>query len=115
MLVLPECAGAIARALDEIEPAHHLVELVRKFPNIQLIVISEDLAQRASAIAADYKLRGADSIYVAVAKEYDATLITLDAEMLERGAKVVKTQTPEGWLKSLGMEAEESVSKKPGN
>ena len=40
------------------------------------------------------RLRGASSIYVAMADTQDATLVTWDREMLDRGAAVVKTRTP---------------------
>ena len=46
-----------------------------------------------------YRLRGADSVYIAVAEAFDAALITWDTEMLERGSDVVETRTPAQWMK----------------
>ena len=46
-------------------------------------------------------LRGADSVYVAVAEAYDAILVTWDVEMLERGSELVKTMTPLAWMEKL--------------
>ncbi len=44
------------------------------------------------------RLRGADSVYVAVAEEFDTLLVTWDTEMLERGAAIAQTITPALWL-----------------
>jgi predicted nucleic acid-binding protein len=49
-------------------------------------------------VATHHRLRGADSVYVAVAEAANATLITWDDEMLERGAGVVTTLTPLQWI-----------------
>lgn len=45
-----------------------------------------------------HRLRAADSIYVAVAETFNATLITWDAEMLQRSPAVVPTLTPMEWV-----------------
>ena len=50
--------------------------------------------RQAAELAALHKLRGADSVYVAVAQEFGATLITWDAEMLARAPSIVTVQTP---------------------
>lgn len=97
-LVLPECAGALARTLDDQALTEALVELLRQFPGMTLVPLTTRLAQSAAALAAEHKLRGADAVYVAVAQQHEAILITLDAEMLERGAAVVDTVTPQDWL-----------------
>jgi hypothetical protein len=38
-----------------------------------------------------------NTISVAAAESHDATLVTWDQEMLDRGAAVVDTQTPKQW------------------
>ena len=53
---------------------------------------------QASQIAAMYRLRGADAIYVAIAQEFGTTLITWDREMLTRGLSAVSIMTPTDWL-----------------
>ena len=60
--------------------------------------LDPSLARRSAQIAARHCLRGADACYVAVAEALDAVLVTLDAEMLERGASVVTAMTPMQWL-----------------
>lgn len=67
---------------------------------MRLVTLSIPLAERAAQIAAVQRLRGADSVYVAVAEEFATTLITWDSEMLQRGAALVTTMTPDDWLKA---------------
>jgi len=97
-LVLPECAAAIARPTGEPALAEELSALIESFPGLRLVSIELPLARRASQIAAVHRLRGADSVYVAVAQAFDAALVTWDAEMLERGRGVVPTATPSDWM-----------------
>jgi predicted nucleic acid-binding protein len=100
VLVLPECSAAIARPTGDETLAEELVGLIEAFPGLHLVPLSLHLAHRAARIAAVHRLRGADAIYVAVAEEFEALLVTWDLEMLERGALVVQTATPQGWIES---------------
>jgi predicted nucleic acid-binding protein len=61
---------------------------------VQLTPVTSILAERAAVIAADYRVRGCDSIYIALAEQLGEELITLDQQQLERGAMVVKTRRP---------------------
>ena len=98
ILILPECAAAVARPTGDAALGEELVTLIEGIPGLQLITLDPPLAHRAVHIATHHRLRGADSVYVAVAEAFNATLITLDAEMLERGADVVTTITPMQWM-----------------
>lgn len=75
-----------------------LVLLIERIPCLRLVSLDSPLAHQAVQIAAHHRLRGADSVYVAVAQAFNTTLITLDAEMLERGADLVRTTTPLQWM-----------------
>jgi len=97
-LVLPECAAAVARATGMAEEADEILELIETFPRLQLIPVSLSLARQAAQIGKSHRLRGGDSVYVAVAEAFDATLLTWDTEMLERAPAVVPTMTPADWL-----------------
>ncbi|MBO0798216.1 MAG: PIN domain-containing protein [Blastocatellia bacterium] len=97
-LVLAECGAAIVRRTSDSALALRLVFLVKNFPELRLVDISTPRAERAAQIAAAHRLRGADSIYVAVAEEFTATLITWDTEMLERSPAVVTTLSPIDWI-----------------
>jgi predicted nucleic acid-binding protein len=98
VLVLPECAAAIARATDDSALAEQLVVLVESFPNLRLVSLELLLARRAVGIAREHRLRGADSVYVAVAQAFDAALVTWDSEMLARSSDIVTTMTPSQWM-----------------
>ena len=102
-LILPECATAIARPTGDAALAKELVDLIEGFPGIQLIPLEVHLARQAVQAATNHHLRGADSVYVAVADAFDAVLITWDAEMLGRGSKAVRTVTPLHWLEALSI------------
>ena len=97
-LLLPECAAAIARPTADARLAEELVSLVETFPRQQLIPLDVPLAPRAVQIAKDHRLRGADSVYMAVAATFSTKLIVWDAEMLARGTDVVTTMTPLEWM-----------------
>jgi len=97
-LVLPECSAAIARQTGVPALAERLVLLIESFAGMRLIALSLPLARRAAQIAAVHRLRGADSVYTAVAEECAATLITWDVEMLQRSPDVVPTLTPAEWM-----------------
>ena len=97
-LVFPECAAAIVRPTGNVALGTELVALIADFPGLRLVNLDIPLAHQAVQVATHHRLRGADSIYVAVAEAANATLITWDDEMLERGAVVVATQTPLQWL-----------------
>ncbi len=98
ILVLPECAAAIARPTGDLALGEELVALIESVPGLRLVSLDLSLAHRAVQIATHHRLRGADSVYVAVAEAFDTALITWDAEMLERGAGIVTTMTPSQWL-----------------
>jgi predicted nucleic acid-binding protein len=65
---------------------------------LHLVALDHALAQRASQVAREQRLRGADSVYVSVADIFDSRLIAWDTELLERGAGIVTTMTPLEWM-----------------
>ncbi|MEW6030230.1 MAG: type II toxin-antitoxin system VapC family toxin [Chloroflexota bacterium] len=87
-LLLTEIGGAISRRTT---PALGLkaVEFVQSLPRLQLVEMEYSLVQEAAQLAAELGLRGADSIYVALAARLDLSLITLDSDQKERAAKRV--------------------------
>ena len=52
------------------------------------------LAQQAADVAAQYRLRGSDAVYAAVALRFGSTLVTLDREQRERVSAVLTTRYP---------------------
>ena len=63
-LVLPECAAAIARPTSDGALAEELVSLVENFPHLHLVPLDLPVARRAAQVARDYRLKGADSVYI---------------------------------------------------
>lgn len=96
-LALVEVAGALARRTGSDVLA---VEAIRYLQGITWLTISPlSLASAAAAatLAATCSLRGADAVYVALARQEGAPLITLDREMIERGGTAALVMTPGEW------------------
>ncbi len=93
-LVLPEVAAAIGRGSRNATLARKLVNAVGRLPNLIMVSLDDGLAQYAADVAADYRLRGSDAVYVAVALRFGSTLVTLDQEQAARMASVLETQNP---------------------
>lgn len=101
LLVLAEIAGALSRSFRDPIRARLEIDLLRALHHIQLVALDDGLAQEAAEIAADRTLRGADAIYVAVARRYGCALVTLDREQRERARPVVRALTPAEALAEL--------------
>lgn len=95
-LLVPEVAAAIARRSGRSALARRAIAALLRLPNLRLVVLDAELAEQAGRIAADCKLRGADAIYVAVAKRLAVPLVTWDREQLERACDVVEVVRPSG-------------------
>jgi predicted nucleic acid-binding protein len=68
-----------------------------------ILPVDKPLAQQAATLAAQYRLRGSDAIYVAVAYRFGCALITLDLEQLQRVKTIVITRTPAEENSQLGL------------
>jgi len=93
-IVLAEVAAALSRGLGDPVLARRVVDQLRDSGVVELIPVTLPLAVRAAAIAADYRLRGCDAVYVALAAQRGDSLITLDRQQLERGAAIVAVREP---------------------
>lgn len=101
LLVLAEIVGALSRSFRDPIRARLEVDLLRDLRHIQFVPIDAAVTQEAAEFAADRALRGADALYVAVARRYGCALVTLDREQRERAAPVVRTLTPAEALAEL--------------
>jgi len=70
--------------------------------NQTLVPLDEALAAVATDLATKSRLRGADAVYAAVARQYGTTLVTLDRQQLERLPPTVKTARPAEVLGDMG-------------
>jgi predicted nucleic acid-binding protein len=93
-IVLAEVSGAIARRTGDTQFGYQIVHQIQQIPTLQPITVDVTLGQLAAQIASERRLRGADAVYVAVAKQLDLPLITWDRELLNRVAGLVIARTP---------------------
>jgi len=95
-ILLAEVGGALARAMMDDSTPMEVVTLLRSGRLLELFVVDERLAARAATIAAAFRIRGADAIYVALADQLGIPLITSDRQQLERGGRLVTARAPGG-------------------
>jgi predicted nucleic acid-binding protein len=112
VLLLPEVASAVARATDDSTGALEYASATAALPHLTLIPLSPTMARQAAELAAAHRLRGADAVYVAVARRYGTSLVSRDEEQRRRGSAAVTCQTPEDALASRS--AAGSVAKRLG-
>lgn len=94
-LLVTEIAAAVARATDDGAGALQYATATAALPHLTLVSLTVAVARQAADLAATYRLRGADAVYVAVARRYGTTIVSRDDEQRTRGAAVVTCQTPE--------------------
>ncbi len=94
VILLAEVAAALGRGAGDPALAHRVVQQLLYSRVIELALVTTTMAERAAAIAADYRIRGCDAIYVALAEQLGDELVTLDRQQLERGRAVVVTREP---------------------
>jgi predicted nucleic acid-binding protein len=99
-LLLPEIASAVARASDDSAGALEYANATAALPHLTLVSLTPTMARQSAELAVTQRLRGADAIYVAVARRYATTLVSRDEEQRTRGSAIVPCQTPEEALSS---------------
>jgi predicted nucleic acid-binding protein len=93
-LAFTEIAAAVARGQDDSELARRFAQQVARLPHLIAVALDSQLAQQAAALAARYRLRGADAVYVAVAHRFGSVLVTRDEEQLLRSKEAVRALRP---------------------
>ena len=99
-LLVPEIAASVARATDDRVGALQYAVATAALPHLTLVSLTAAVARQAADLAAAHRLRGADAVYVAVARRYGTTIVSRDEEQRTRGGAVVTCQTPEEALKA---------------
>jgi len=94
-LLWPEVASAVTRGTQDPALGWAAVVALRRLPFHSFVSLDHRLARLASELAAKCGLRGADAVYVALAKQLDCPLITLDVDQHSRAAAIVATYSPE--------------------
>ena len=95
VILLAEIAAALSRGMGDSALAHQVVGQLLQSQVVELLPVTITLAERAAAIAADYRVRGCDAVYVALAEQFGDTLVTLDRQQFERGGVVVAVHQPQ--------------------
>lgn len=93
-LLIVEIATAIAGIFDDPIRGIALAQAIRLLPNQMFITLDDSLAIEAGRIGAQHRLRGADAIYAAVARNSNCILVTLDKQQLVRLAGILDVKKP---------------------
>ena len=93
-LALAEIAGAVARRTGRSELGSRAMSLVHRLPNVRLVSVDMELAVLGAEAAAELRLRGADALYVALARRLDAPLVTWDQEQRVRSQAAIAVLAP---------------------
>lgn len=91
-LLLLEVAGAISRCTGDAALADRVVKNLQTLPGLRLIEMNQTLIQAAAQLAASCGMRGADSVYAAVAHQLNIPLATLDADQRLKAGKIAIIQ-----------------------
>ena len=83
-LIRPEIVAAVRRSTGDQDMAKALGESFAKLPGVIFQDLDNRVADTAVEIAITAGLRGADAVYAATARHFDATLVTLDDEQRTR-------------------------------
>jgi len=93
-LLIPEIASAVARATGDRDGALRYALATAALPHLTIISLTPAVARQSAELAAAHRLRGADAVYVAIARRYGTTLVTRDDEQRARSFPAVHCQTP---------------------
>lgn len=97
--VIIEVAGALVRRTQDPDAVERTVRHLQKQPWLTLVPMTVPFAEIAAKVAITCALRGADAIYLALARQEGLPLITHDNEILQRGASTALVMTPADWLR----------------
>ena len=94
-LLLAEVGGAISRRTGEPVLAKRAITQLENLLGLRLVEMDNELVRQAAKLAAELGLRGADSVYVAVARRLDLPLVTFDVDQRERAGERIAVHSIE--------------------
>ena len=94
LLLVVETSATISRVTQDARAGRAAASQLYSFPLMRLVPMDQLLVDEAVDIAAHFHMRGADSMYVAVAKKLTIPLVTFDQEQLTRPASIISTIRP---------------------
>lgn len=92
--LIPELAGVLGRRPLPRADVEAALTRISRIPQITFLPLDDAMAEEAAEIALSVGLRGADSVYVAAARRYGATLITADEQQRSRVPAGVEAISP---------------------
>jgi len=101
-ITLAEVAAAISRGTGQPGLARRLIIALRRVPHFEYVPVDDALGQLAAELAAQHQIRGCDAVYVALAQQRRATLVTLDRQQRDRVPSDVIARTPAEALVEIG-------------
>ncbi|MCB9138780.1 MAG: PIN domain-containing protein [Caldilineaceae bacterium] len=93
-ILVSETAAAISRGVNDAALALAVTAALAESTIVELVPITAALATTAADIAATYRIRGCDAIYVALAASVDEPLVTLDRQQGARASELIKIYSP---------------------
>jgi len=94
-LLLAEVGGAISRRTGKPRLGKKAITQLENLPGLRLVEMDNELVRQAAKLAAELGLRGADSMYVAVARQLDLPLVTFDVDQRERAGERIAVHSIE--------------------
>jgi predicted nucleic acid-binding protein len=101
VLALIELAAGLARRRVPEPLMRELLGRMRQMPLLTLVPLDEALMEETVDVVVSTRTHGADSVYVAVARRYGSTLVTLDEEQRIRAPKGIEALRPDQALGEL--------------
>ena len=96
-IVLVEVTAAIKRRTGSSGLAERVKQDLCDINTIEFFEIVSTRAHQAAEIAKDIGVRGMDAIVIQIAKEFNAPLVSLDTEMLERSKSIIDIKKINDW------------------
>lgn len=93
-LLVIEVAASIRRLTGSLDVAERVVSDLQKATAVELYPLTLARSDLAARLASLTGVRGADAVYLALAKELGEPLVTLDRQQLERGREIVEVKKP---------------------
>ena len=86
--VLVEVVAAVRRRTGSEELAMEVKRELGSIDSISFVNLDEEMADKASALAAKIGVRGMDALVIQVAMEYGTELISFDKEMMSKASSL---------------------------
>ena len=96
--VLIEVVAAIRRRTGARDLANRVKDDLQNIGAMKFLELTSTRAGEAIEIAQEIGIRGMDAIVIQVAREFDVTLVSLDAEMMDKAKSLVRIEPVESLI-----------------